>query len=292
MGDLDTGWRNRDIGWKMDNIDLTRIVYADDICLLASSKDLELMVRECGDGFEAASLETGMNKNVLDKHNPLTKRLSEHRRALDPCSEKITSVGATIHLCTNSGSAMTNRLQKATGVCEKWSSTLCDTTLDLTKTNPLLQSVNAVQSGMAERLLDPCKKSGISSGFLVEHGSTRACSASGGVEEDIGSFWMRMHRMGHQCMKQHNTSLVNTVRTQKHRMAGHFARLDGTHLVEKKTLLSSPQLVASAAGKLGSERRQVERSASSTFFHAGDGSKISSSHTTGPCETRQNAPQM
>ena len=36
-----------------------------------------------------------------------------------------------------------------------------------------------------------------------------------GPEEDIGSFWMRIHGMGHQCMKKHDTSLVSTFRVQK-----------------------------------------------------------------------------
>ena len=36
LGNLDAGWRNRNIGWKLDNIHLTSIVYADDVYLLAS----------------------------------------------------------------------------------------------------------------------------------------------------------------------------------------------------------------------------------------------------------------
>ena len=106
---------------------------------------------------------------------------------------------------------MTNRLQKATGVFEKWSSISCDTYVGLDKTNPLLQSVSAIQSGMAKRLLDPHKKAGISSCFLG--GTTPRAHARRqrrGPEEDTGSFWMRIHRMGHQCTKLHNTSLVNT----------------------------------------------------------------------------------
>ena len=63
LGIVDAGWRNRNIGWKMDNIHLTSIAYADDIWLLASSKkDLEFMVKECIDGFLAAGLEKGLDK--------------------------------------------------------------------------------------------------------------------------------------------------------------------------------------------------------------------------------------
>ena len=32
LGKLDEGWRNRNIGWKLDNIHLTSVAYADDIC--------------------------------------------------------------------------------------------------------------------------------------------------------------------------------------------------------------------------------------------------------------------
>ena len=44
---------------------------------------------------------------------------------------------------------------------------------------------------------------------------------------------MRKHRLRHQNMKQHNTSLVTIFRTQTHRMAGHFARLDDAHIVAR-----------------------------------------------------------
>ena len=162
--------RNRNVGWTTDNIYITNIAYADDISLLAPCKeDLELMEKECIAGFDAAGLEIGMNKTLW--------------------SEKITYVGAQIHLCSNSGSAMTKRLQKAKGVFEKWSNILCDTTLDLTQTNPLLQSVSALQSRMAERLLDPLQKDR----NLIwlpwrARLHARMLGARMGSEEDIGSF--------------------------------------------------------------------------------------------------------
>ena len=52
--------------------------------------------------------------------------------ALNIDGHSIPWAGKITYVC-NSGSAMTNRLQKATGVFEKWSSILRDTTLDLTK---------------------------------------------------------------------------------------------------------------------------------------------------------------
>ena len=134
LGNLDNGWRNRNTGWKLDNIHLTSIAYADDICFLASSKkDLELMVKEGIDGFLAAGLETGFYKTFWTStaHSPnASLRIDGHAI---PWTEKITFVGAKLHLCGNSDSAMTNRLQQATGVFVEWSSILCDSSLDLSK---------------------------------------------------------------------------------------------------------------------------------------------------------------
>ena len=68
LGKLDDGWRNRNIGWKLDNVHLTSIAYADDICLLASSKkDFELMVKECIEGFFGGRLGNWPGQNFLDE---------------------------------------------------------------------------------------------------------------------------------------------------------------------------------------------------------------------------------
>ena len=140
----------------------TSIACADGSCPLASSKeDLELMERECIAGFEAAGLETGMDKT---KHSPITDSFSEHQRPLEK-------------LCSNSGSAMTNRnrQQKAKSMFERWSNIRFDTNPGSDKTHSLRQSVRALQPAVAERLLDPCRNV---IWLLGERGSTRACSAS------------------------------------------------------------------------------------------------------------------
>ena len=133
-------------------------------------------------------------------------------------AEKIKYVGANMHFCSNSGSAMTG-----TGVLEIFKNTLRYKT-ELVETNSLLKSVCALLLVMAKWLL------GVSFWPLGVLGSTHAFGVRR-PEEDIGSFWMRIHRMGHQCVKQHNTSPVSTFRVQKHRMARHFARLDDSHIV-------------------------------------------------------------
>ena len=85
LGNLDAGWRNRNINWTMDNIHLTSTAYADDMCLLASSiKDLELKVKECIAGFLAAGLGNGFGQNLLDQHDTLTERHFERLWTHDP----------------------------------------------------------------------------------------------------------------------------------------------------------------------------------------------------------------
>ena len=188
LGKLDDGWRNRNIGWKLDNIHLTSIAYADDICLLASSKkDLELMVKECIDGFLAAGLETGLDKTfwTSSTQSPNTNlKIGEHAI---PWTEKITSVGAKIHLCGNSESAMTNRIQKATGVFEKWSSILCDKSLDLTKRHGCFKA--SVLSSMAWQsgLWNLTKKTGFASSLL---GCTAPCPYAWTQKRTRGRRWL------------------------------------------------------------------------------------------------------
>ena len=107
----------------MGDIYLASIAYANDICLLASNQnDLQLMVKECIAGYKASGLETGMDKTFWTSTVPLTDSSLNTR-----------SRGQKQLLMSVRGSAMTNRLQKATGVFEKWSSVLRDTILDLIK---------------------------------------------------------------------------------------------------------------------------------------------------------------
>ena len=60
---------------------------------------------------------------------------------------------------------------------------------------------------------------------------------------------MRIHRMGHQCMKKHNTSPVSTFFVQKHRMASHFARLDESH-----TLWQMCSIVVASVGGVNNNK--------------------------------------
>ena len=83
---------------EIDNIHLTSIAYADDICLLASSKkELELVVKECIDGFLAAGLETGLDKTFWTSsvHSPnASLRINEHevpQRKSRSWAQKFTS---------------------------------------------------------------------------------------------------------------------------------------------------------------------------------------------------------
>ena len=149
LGNLDAEWRNRNIGRKMDNIHLTSIAYADDICLLASSKkDLEHR------WFPGCRLGNGIGQNLFGPAQ------HAHRTQLT------TYAGANIHLCSNSGSAMTNRLQKATGVFEKWSSMLCDSTLGLSKRSLCFKASVLSSLGWQSGSWTLTRKTGGTSGFL------------------------------------------------------------------------------------------------------------------------------
>ena len=86
----------------------------------------------CRPGFEAAGLETGLGETSTVRSPDTSLNLGDHSI---PWSEKITYGGPQRHPCSNSGPAMTKRRQKATGVFEKWSSILCNTSLDLSNSH-------------------------------------------------------------------------------------------------------------------------------------------------------------
>ena len=110
---------------------------------------------------------------------------------------------------------MTNRLQKATGVFEKWSSVLCDTTLELSKGTPRFRASVLSSLGWQSGSWTLTKKqeSHLASWRARLH--ARMIGVRRGPEEDIGSFWMWIQRMGHQCMKKHHTSPVRMVVTHQ-----------------------------------------------------------------------------
>ena len=143
-------------------------------------------------------------------------------------AEKITDVGAKIHLCGNSGSAMTNRLRKAAGVFDKWSIILCDTTVDLTKRIPCCKASVPSCLGWQSGSWTRTKKQESHLASLRARLHARMLGVSRGP--------MRIHRMGHRCMKQHKTFLVNTFRVQKHRMTGHTSHDSTTRIFLPKTL--------------------------------------------------------
>ena len=82
--------------------------------------------------FQGSRLGKEFGQNLLDQHDRLAKRHLERRWTRDP-------LGRDNHVSWRKNPPlqvvvrMKNRLQKATGVFEKWSSTLCDATLDLSK---------------------------------------------------------------------------------------------------------------------------------------------------------------
>ena len=88
-----------------------------------------------------------------------------------------------------------------------------------------LHSVGALQPGMAKWLLDPYQEAGVPFGLL---GWSAPRTHARSEKRTRGRHWFLLDadtQNGHQCMKQHNTSLVSTCRVQKHRMAGHFHTL-------------------------------------------------------------------
>ena len=218
----------------MDNAAVTSIAYADDICLLASSKeDLETMIKDCMKGFEEAVLETGLNKTfwTSSQRTPEeTLRVNEHTMKW---SESITFVGAKIEMVSHSSASMVNRIQAASSVFEKWRSILCDTKLDLQKRVKCFKTsvLSSLQWQSGSWTLTKGQEAHLKSWGARLHANMLGVKRN--ESEDMGQYWRRMHKEGHKCMEMYSSSPCQAYKVQKHRMAGHFTRLPEDSVVNQ-----------------------------------------------------------
>ena len=213
---------------------MTCIAYADDICLFASSKAaLETMISDCIRGFEKAGLSTGLDKTFWTSTSCTPNETMSVSGHTLKWSEHITFVGAKVQMCRHSGLTMAHRIQAATSVFEKWSSILCDATLPLEQRVKCFRSsvLSSVQWQSGSWTLTKAQAAHLQSWGARLH--ARMMNIRQSEFEDMGQYWRRLHRAGHKCMADFNSSPLIAHLVQKHRMAGHFARLNGDEVVSK-----------------------------------------------------------
>ena len=77
LGNLDAGWRNRNIGWKMVNVHLTSIAFADHLSAGVKQKRSGAYGQGMHRWFPGCRLGNGIGQNFLDQHNTITGRRSD-----------------------------------------------------------------------------------------------------------------------------------------------------------------------------------------------------------------------
>ena len=217
--------KERGSGWNFSGLHVSAICYADDIILVSDRKiDLQGMISEVISGFAAVGLEVGTDKSHWFSY-PLRKL--EKLRFGD---DKVMWKASLIFLCTildfngNDALAIDYRVAQANKVFWKW--------------RPILQCRNA---SLARRIDLTTKTVFAAALWLSEtwyptkrqrrrlnSWAARIISQVAGVrktdDEDLGDFWCRMYRTGHNKLAEHGGSSDIRRRKRLHSFAGHLAR--------------------------------------------------------------------
>ena len=222
-------WRSRGSGWTMDLLWLAAICYADDVLLISSSvDDLEKMAAEVAEAFCQVGLDVSSSKCHWTSYPKLPDVQLNLSGGRLPWEAQITFVGAIFNLGGNDGAALEHRLAQANKVFYRWA--------------PYLQFRQASVQKRVRLLCGTVFLSALWLGevWLLTRQQARRLSSWGArlsartvlVQrrgcEDMGQYWRRLHRVGHQWLRQLGGSLDRRRAARVHSFAGHAARNNGS----------------------------------------------------------------
>ena len=239
LSELQASWAARDLGWSMDTFWLPAVGYADDVILLAKSKeDAETMLHEAILAFADAGLEVGMEKTHWTSSCPCEEDLVV-QGAVIPWSASITFVGAVLELGAHDALALQYRLGQAMNRFTTWAPLLqC-------KWLPLADRFKAFKAALCTSVtwLSSTWHLTVAQESHLRSWAARLAARVVGIkrypDEEMGQFWRRLHREGHKLLLRFNADPVRLYRTQVHRFGGHLARMSDDK-IPKQALLTRP----------------------------------------------------
>ena len=225
---LNSKWEKNggEYGFKLDNWWFPSVAYADDIIIAATSqKALEQMISDLTTDFKTAGLEIGHNKTNWSSTTPLPGVHLQAEEARVLWQPTFVFVGIEMSLQGTSAPAIKHRMGRAQATLNRWSSVLrCPWVPAAKRIRVMLKSVwPSLLWGAA--VWHPTKEW---QDKLSSWGARVAASVAGvkrGITEEIGDWWRRMHRVGHNILEQHGGDANRARRLQLHQWAGHLARL-------------------------------------------------------------------
>ena len=239
LSGLQTSWASRGLGWSLDAFWLPAVGYADDVVLLAKSKqDAETMLLDCISAFADAGLEVGMEKTHWSSSCPCAEELEVHGVTI-PWESSITFVGTVLELGGHDARALQHRLGQAMKQFATWAPLL------LSKWLPLPERFKAFKAAICTSVtwlsatwhLTAAQESHLRSWAARQ--AARVAGIARFPDEDMGQYWRRLHREGHKLLVRFDADPVQLYRTQVHRLGGHLARMPEVK-VPKQALLTRP----------------------------------------------------
>ena len=224
-------WRVRGSGWKLDDFWLPCVCFADDILLISSSKrDLERMLAEVVEAFLATGLGVSPHKchwtsrPKADGENIL---ISGEAVAWE---QDLIFVGSKLVLSGNDGAAMEHRQAQGSKAFYKWRPFLQCRHVSLRRRFGLLTSTAfSTTLWLCQTWLPTKAQEKHLNSWGARLVARMACVQRSPLE-DLGQYWRRMHRFGHQLMQRNGGSMSYRRRMLLHGFAKHLARSTGTVL--------------------------------------------------------------
>ena len=223
-------WQARGSGWRMDDFWLSAVCYADDVLLISSSKiDLEKMIAEVLAAFLGVGLEVGAEKSHWSSYPSMQDIKLQVGTARVQWESQLTYVGTVVSVGGGSGPAMELRTTQAQKAFFKWQPTLLNSSLPRSLRCRLAAQV------IFSSLLWLCETWVPTAGQKQKMDSwgarliARVARIRCNDNEDIGQYWRRLHRSGHDLLQLYGGA-PNWRRSRTlHRFSGHLARsMDAT----------------------------------------------------------------
>ena len=229
---LEATWRARGWGFIIDDLKAFSVCYADDIILIAADKEhLELMIQDLVKAFGDIGLTFGAQKT----HWTSMPAMENTKLKVENCEVEwestIVFVGTVLDLTGSSAATIQYRINQGNKVYYKWRPILVAKWLPLARRADLLFKAvwtsalwcaatwNATQAKRA----------------TLDSWGARMMATVAGVkrypEEEINSWWRRLHREGHRRILKFGTKLSVMSKLLVHRWGGHIARMPPSHFV-------------------------------------------------------------
>ena len=218
--------RGKGYGFGMDDWIFTCLAYADDIILVAESKEaLERMIREATEAFRGAGLNIGHAKTNWSSTKATPEATLQAAEASVTWVPSFVFVGVQISLNGCSTPAITHRMAQARKAFSKWGKLLlCPWIAPRLRIRALGKSVwpSLLWGASCWHPTEKMKEK-------IGSWGARLVATVAGVRrsptEDTTSWWRKLHRLGWRWTTEESLDLNAARRRQLHQWAGHLARM-------------------------------------------------------------------